>query len=224
MLTDRQQQVIDAIASLGYQRAVARLVALILLIALAGCDRSLPEAIADLKAGAVAYQQESEPAKKAIIADGLAAGIIGVTENMPMLPEPVMGPEDIRSDPSEYRDAMMDVQSAPPEYKLPAPPTPDPVNVLTEIGNTMTFWGGILGALSIVLWLASLTPYGAFLSAGVSFIRLGISIGTASAMVGAAMVWIAPYLWVAVVLTAAGMGYYHRKGIMKYLKHLRRGA
>ena len=197
---------------------------ILLLLALTGCSRALPGVISDLKAGAVAYQQEPNHSKKVVIADGLAAGIIGATANIPELPAPEMTPAEIQADPSEYRDAMLDVQEDPPEYKLPAPPPPSPIGQLTQIGSTMTFWGGILGAISVVLMLASFTPWGAFLSVGISFIRLGISIGTASAVVGAAMVWIAPYLWVAVALTAAGMGYYHRKGIMKYLKHLRRGA
>lgn len=195
-----------------------------LLLVVSGCDRTLPEAIADLKAGAIAYQQEPDPVKKAVIADGLAAGIVGVTEKMPALPGPEMPPAAIMEDPYEYRDMMADVQEAPPEYKLPSPPPPNPVDQLTELGSTMVKWGGILGAVAIVLWLASLTPYGAFLSVGISFIRLGVSIGTASAMVGAAMVWVAPYLWVAVALSCVGVAYYHRKGLMKYLKRFRRGA
>lgn len=195
-----------------------------LLLIVSGCDRTLPEAIADLKAGAVAYQQEPDPAKKAVIADGLAAGIVGVTENMPTLPEPEMVPEDIRADPSEYRDAMMGVQDAPPEYLLPAPPAPSPVDQLTQIGSTMVKWGGILGAVALVFLIVSGTPWGGVLVPFVGIIRIAVSAGTASAIVGAAMVWIAPYLWWAVAIVLIGVVSYHRKGLMSILKRFRRGA
>lgn len=199
-------------------------ICILLVLALAGCGRHLPECISDLGAGATAYHQETDPARKATIADGLAAGILGVTSHIPALPDPEMSPEAIRSDPSSYRDAMMDVQADPPQYELPAPPPPSPVDQLTQIGSTMVFWGGILGAVALVFLIVSCTPWGAVLLPFVGIIRMAVSAGTASAIVGAAMVWLAPYLWWVVALCVIGVAYYHRKGLMKYLKRLRRGA
>lgn len=197
---------------------------ILLLLVFTGCDRTLPESIANLNAGAVAYQQETDPAKKSVIADGLAAGIVGVTENMPALPEPGMPPAAIMEDPYEYRDMMTDVQESPPEYQLPSPPPPNPVDQLTQIGSTMVFWGGILGAVALVFLIVSCTPWGTGLARFAGILRLAVSTGTSSAIVGAAMVWLAPYLWWVVALCVIGVAYYHRKGLMKYLKRLRRGA
>lgn len=195
-----------------------------LIVLLSACGRTLPGYISDLHAGAIAYQQEPDPARKAVIADGLAAGIIGVTSNIPALPYPEMSPDAIRADTSAYRDAMMDVQEDPPPYELPAPPPPSPVDQLTQIGSTMVKWGGILGAVALVFLIVSGTPWGAVLLPFVGIIRIAVSAGTASAIVGAAMVWLAPYLWWVVALCVIGVAYYHRKGLMKYLKRLRRGA
>lgn len=198
---------------------------IIALLCLSACSRSQLEVAADTRAGAVAYQAETDPAKRAVIADGIAAGVIATTENLPGLPEPEMTPDEIRSDPSSYRDDMMDAKEDPPAYE-PPPSGERPADQLTDIGNTMTFWGGWAGALSVLLLLVGLTPWGAWLRfpAILGIIRLGASLGTGSAIIGSGMVWLAPYWWAVVALVALGIGFYHRKGLMKYWNKLVRGA
>ena len=195
------------------------------LLALSACGRSQLELIPDARAGAQAYQQETDPVKREQIANGLATLVIAATENIPALPDPGMTVAEIRADPAEFVEQAQDAAEEPPPYEGMPVEAPRPSDQLTGIGSTMVTVGGWTGAIAIVLLLVSLTPWGAWLRiAGVaSVIRLIASTGTGSALVGSAMVYLAPYWWLAVALVALGIGFYHRKGLMKYLKKIRGG-
>lgn len=198
----------------------------IALLCLSACSRSQLEVAADTRAGAIAYQAETDPAKRAVIADGIAAGVIATTENLPGLPDPEMTPDEIRSDPEVYRDDMLDQQEDPPEYE-PPPVGDRPADVLTEVGNTMTFWGAWVGGIAALLLVVGAVGLGGAVLASpmvISIIRVAASMGTGSAIVGSGMVWLAPYWWAVVALVALGIGFYHRKGLMKYWNKLVRGA
>jgi hypothetical protein len=211
----------------GIDTVRASTAALLCVLLMSSCDRTSPETLADARAGAIAYQQEGDHGKRDAIGRGMAGHVLAATEGAP-LPQPAKTPDEIRADPADYANAGDAVHAKPPVYEPPAPPPkpgPSPADQLRELGRHVLWWGGIAAAVGLALvgvglagrflplgWVANLVagPIVAPLA------RVAASLGSASVVIGAAMSWLAAWLWavvLAVVLVAAGLAWWHRKDL-----------
>lgn len=214
----------------------AVLVALLAILAaasMAGCDsRTYLGAVADLRAGAQAAQQTTDAAARSRLYTAIGRRILALTDSIPDLPKPEQDPAAIVADPDTYCAATPPA----PAYEAPPPPPPSPWQRFRSLGDSLVFWGGIVCAagavLSLVGWVAGRAGWaglvwsiiGSPITAGVA--RLGASLGGASALLGAGVVWAVTYWWaivIAVVLAVAGAGFYHRKDIARLWARISRG-
>jgi hypothetical protein len=163
---------------------------------------------------------------KAQVADGMAAHVLAATDGAP-LPPPAMTPAEIKADPAAYAKAGDKIQADPPPYEPPVEPEPkpDPSAWLRELGGQVLWWGGICAAVGLALvgvgiagrflplgWIAQLVA-GPIIA---PVARVAASLGSCSIVVGAAMTWLAAWLWAVVlacVLAAAGWAWWHRKDL-----------
>ena len=201
------------------------IVTLAILMLISGCRRDQRELVADARAGAQAYQAEREPAKRALIADGLAATIIAASEEIPSLPIPKQTPAEIMSDPVSYADAGKEAQADPPPY-VPADqpaPRPSPIAILSDIGATalrIGAWCAIAGAVALLLRFVPWWGIGSIFSWGPlsTLAGMSFSLGSFATVTGAATMWLADYLWIVVlvsVVSGIGVAFYHRREIRK---------
>jgi hypothetical protein len=190
-------------------------------LAVTGCDRSQVQDLADAKAGAMAYQQESDPAKRATIADGVVAHLLAGLEQYPLLPNPSASPTEIRSDPAAYATSGAKAQADPMPYvpehhEQPKPKPPGFWERLRSSGSWLMDSGILIGAICGVVWLMfaiagwlKWAPTGILWRVASSMFppiaRIGTLWGGASAALGGALTWLADYWW-AVTMIAMAVG------------------
>jgi hypothetical protein len=213
-----------------------RLAICLVVMLLGGCgtERQV-QALADAKVGAEAYRAESDPAKRAVIAAGMADAILGGLANYPGLPSPSATVSELQADPGSYAASCATYAADPPPFNpgdLPSPPGPTPPSRLAEIGDAVLTWGGIALALGAVLSLVGLASkwfplgwVGSVLTSPIlaPLTRLATSLGGCGVIVGAALSWLSAWLWAVVlacVLAGAGAAIYHRRGIVKAWRRL----
>jgi hypothetical protein len=205
---------------------VIRLLLLLAVLALASCgDRAWPQRAADLRAAALAAGQAKDATTCDRILRALAADVVALTATMPGLPAPTWTPDEITADPEPYAASTADPA---PAYQPPAPPKPpgpSPAERLRQLGDRVLVWGGIAAAIGAALLLVGVA--GRFLPLGwvgslvaspvvAPLARLAASLGGASVAIGAAMSWLADWLWLVVlvgVLTGVVVAWFHRRGL-----------
>lgn len=202
-----------------------RLALVLLCCMLAGCGaRPQRQVIADTRAASRAAASMPDGPARAALYEAIGRSVLALTDNLPGLPSPTWSPAEIAADPEEFIEATAESAAKPPAYEAPpntGPPRPGPSDILREIGNTMLRLGAWVGGIgSIVLLIAALGLGGSLLALPfvLPVVRLAASLGTASVVVGAAMSWLAAYLWAVVlvcVLAAAGVAWFHRKGLIR---------
>ena len=191
---------------------------------LAGCGRSQVDDLASAKAGAMAYQQESNPAVRAAIAQGVIGHLLAGLEAYPLLPRPSQTPSEIRRDPAAYAAAGEKAQAEPQPYvpEHHEQPKPKPPGILERLRakaglflDTGLMIGGICTILMAVFWLADWlrwAPVGIVwrvwrvASAFAPVARIGALWGAASAALGAALTWLADYWWAVLLVAVAVAG------------------
>lgn len=200
---------------------VALLLAGLIILSSCGGHRQVQH-LADAKAGAMAYQQESDPARRAQIADGVIAHLLAGLENYPLLPKPTRTPAEIRADPLAYAQAGAAAQADPPPYEpddhlQPEVKPPGVLARLRSVAGTMLDWGMIAAAIGGVVWGAYVvaswlgwSPAGLLWriisSVGVPVARIAALWGSGSAILGAAGIWLADWWWVVLLIVIAVVG------------------
>lgn len=198
--------------------------ALLLAVALflAGCGgRRQVQDLSDARAGALAYQQEPDPARRAQIAEGVMGHLLAGLEGYPLLPKPTHTPREILTDPAAYAEAGAAAQADPQPYvpddhQQPEPKPPGVLDRLRTVAGTLLDWGLIAAAIGGVVWGAYLfaswlgwSPAGMIwrllCAVGVPVARIAALWGSAAAALGAAGTWLADWWWV-VALTALAVG------------------
>lgn len=207
-------------------RAGIVLVTLGIVLLMLGCgDRAWPQRAADLRAAAQAAGQATDPTTCDRILRALAADVLALTASMPDLPAPTWTPAEIAVDPEPYAAAATEPA---PAYQPPAPPKqpgPTPAERLRQLGDRILVWGGIAAAVGAALLLVCVA--GRFLPLGwvgsllaspvvAPLARAAASLGGASVAIGAAMSWMADWLWLVVLVCFLAAGvviYVHRRAI-----------
>jgi len=192
-----------------------------------GCKgRYWSQRAADIRAAAQAAGQAQDQTTCDRILRALAADVLALTASMPGLPASTWTPAEIAADPEPYASATADPA---PAYQPPAPPKPpgpSPAERLRQLGDRILVWGGIAAAVGAALLLVGAA--GRFLPLGwvgsliaspvVSpLARLAASLGGASVAIGAAMSWLADWLWLVVLVCAmasAVVAWVHRRGLI----------
>lgn len=198
-----------------------RIAVILCMLVLAACDRTQVQDLADAKAGAMAYQQESDPAKRALIADGVIARLLAGLEQYPLLPKPSSTPAQIRADPTAYAASGAQAQADPQPYvpehhKQPEPKSPGFWERLRKSGAWLMDSGMLIGAVCGVIWLMfAVAGWLKWAPAGMLWrvasavfppiARIGTLWGGASAALGGALTWLADFWW-AVALIALATG------------------
>ena len=210
---------------------------LIAAVALAGCGRTGMRDLADAREGARAYQLETDPVRRAMIAEGALGYLLAGLNGYP-LPAPSRTAALIRAQPAAYAKGGRAAEADPLPYVAPPAAGAPPAGVLARF----TYWGGflldsglLLGALGcIVLLLLGLGRWLTWMPTGVlGFIwqalnavggplaRIAALWGGASVAVGAALTWLAAWWW-AVALVALAVGAFlvwdHWRAIRRWLK------
>lgn len=216
---------------MGMRRVILVFVAATLLV---GCGRTQMHDAADLKAGAIAFQnaeaQGMTPEQLLEIARGLASYARAVLDGM-ALPAPTMEPAEIIADPAAYADDAADAQADPEPVTLhavgaeangaSAAPGAGVFDRFAHYGGLLLDSGIVLGGLGlivlVIVWVvqkAKWMPTGIlggicwFLEIiGAPLARLAALWGAASTAVGAALVWLAAYWWAVVLVILAAGGY-----------------
>lgn len=194
------------------------------ILLLAGCGRSQVDDLANAKAGAVAYLQEHDPVKRALIAQGAMAYLLAGLESYPLLPKPDKTPAEIRADPAAYAAAGEEAQADPqlyvPEHhEQPKPKPPGILDRLRSAAGTLLDTGLMIGAIcavaAVVFWLADWlkwvpTGWVGFVwriaSSFAPLARIGATWGAASASIGAALTWLADWWWAVALVAVAALG------------------
>lgn len=206
--------------------------ALAALLLLTGCGRRQVQDFSDAKAGAIAYQQEPDPERRAQIAAGVMGYLLAALEQYPLLPLPTRTPAEIRADPAGYAADGEQAQADPQPYRAedhptPQPPKPGPLDWLRAYGETVFRVGLWLGTAAVVAWSVIVVArwlgwaptwriarwaLGMLLPVA----RLAALWGAASTATGAALVWLADWWWAVLlvaVLAAAGVAWAHWRDI-----------
>ena len=181
-------------------------------------DRTQVQDLSDAIAGAKAYQQEPDPKVREQIARGVIAFLASLEQN-PLLPAPTHTPAEIRADPATYAEAGEAAQADPKPYV--APPAPDSgsgsLDMMRQRGESFLDWGLWLGgpALALMFILFLFNKFGwtwggwiiRWLAGPIlrPIINLVALWAPATAVIGAAMRWLADWWW-AVALIAVAVG------------------
>jgi hypothetical protein len=209
--------------------ALAMLAALLL----TGCgSRAWVQVAADARAISLAMSQTSDAAARAKLAAALGANVLAMTEPITDLPAPTWTPTELCADPDLPAKATAASLETPPRYEAPPPPPPSPADRLRKLGDHVLWWGGLAAAIGAALlavgFLARWVPMGwigwLLTSPIVSPIaRLAASLGSASVVIGAAMSWLADWLWAIVLAGVVGLAIVaivHRNDIRKAWRKL----
>lgn len=209
-------------------RSAIAIITLGLVLLLASCsDRAWPQRAADLRAAALAAGQAQDQTTCDLILKAMAADILALTATMPDLPASTWTPTEIAADPEHYAEAAAERA---PAYDPPAPPASAPPDRLRALGDSVLTWGGIVAAVGWALWilagLASWAPWlrlgwvGALVSSPAisPLVRAAAALGSSSVVVGAALSWLAAWLWLVVLacVVAAGVAaWFYRRAICR---------
>jgi hypothetical protein len=213
------------------------LAALIAATALAGCGRTGLRDLADAREGARAYQLETDPVRRAMIAEGALGYLLAGLNGYP-LPAPSRTAALIRAQPAAYAKGGRAAEADPLPYVAPPAAGAPPAGVLARF----TYWGGFLldvglligalGGIILVLlkagrWIGWIPTLPASLfwrlidALAAPLARLAALWGGASVALGAALTWLAAWWW-AVALVALAVGAFlvwdHWRAIRRWLK------
>lgn len=174
---------------------------------LVGCNRDYREQIADLRAGVQAAQRTPDAAARSRLYTAIGARVLALTDGITDLPRPAQTVDEILADPEPFLAIP-----AVPTYETPPPAPPSPWQRWAHLGDELVFWGGIVGALGLVVvlvsgaagWLGWAGRVWQFLGSPLvgGIARLSASLGGGSAAVGGGIVWATTYWW---ALVAAGV-------------------
>lgn len=204
-------------------------------LALCGCGQSQRQVISNARAGAQAYLKATDPGVKAKIAEGLAKNVIAATADIPNLPEPKMTPDEVIADPDEYCDYALEAYEGPPKFDLVAPkPTPSPWTFFEMLGNETMEWGSIIAIVGLVVmllgWCVGKFGWGGLLFKLIAspliapIARVAAALGGLASAVGAAILWLMTYWWVAALLLLAGLGWFaivHHKDVARCIEWIK---